>query len=127
MATSRDEWDELLGCGLDAIAAAGGDPVALAGCLNCAVRQTLGLDFFDLLGVLKAGGYLGQSWYDDGISYLQRAPGFPQVAQAIDDFANTIDDLNLLEDVAQLNVGDFNVPQLLSGNSSKVAKQRSPL
>ena len=70
---------------------------------------------------LKTADRLGLSWYDDTIGALQRVPGVPQGTQGIGDFANTIGDLGVLEDVAQLDAGDFNVPQLLSGNSSKVA------
>jgi hypothetical protein len=89
--------------------------------LDYAFAQIVGVGFFDVLTVLKAGDYLGQNWYDEAIAALHCAPGFPHVAQAIGDFANTIDDLDVLEDVARLDVGDFNAPQILDANSVEVA------
>ena len=102
-------------------AALNGDVVALIGVLDYSAQQVVGISFFDRLQGLKLTDRLGLGWYDDVVGYLHGSAFFPQVAQAIGDFANTINDLNLLEDVAQLDVGDFNVPQILSGNSSKVA------
>jgi hypothetical protein len=96
-----------------------GDPVALIGVLDYAFAQIVGVGFFDVLTVLKAGDYLGQNWYDEAIAALHCAPGFPQVAQASGDFANTIHNLDVLEDAARLDIGDFNAPQIFSANSQR--------
>jgi len=106
----------------DGQAALNGDVIALIGVLDYIVGQVSPVgSLFDMLQGLKLADRLGLSCYDDAIGALHNSQYFPELAQAIGDFANTIDDLGVLEDVAQLDVGDFNVPQILSGNSSKVA------
>jgi len=70
---------------------------------------------------LTSADRLGLSWTDDAIGALHSSHYVPTLTRSIGDLANTIDDLDVLEDVAQLDVGDFNVPQILSGNSSNVA------
>ncbi|NBC86525.1 MAG: hypothetical protein GVY25_10070, partial [Bacteroidetes bacterium] len=47
-----------------------------------------------MLQTLKLGEHLGLSWYDNIIGGLQISQHFPQLAQAVGDFANTIDDLD---------------------------------
>jgi hypothetical protein len=118
----ESEWADAAAAGMDTQAALNGDVVALISVLDYIVSQISPLGgVFDMLQTLKLGEHLGLTWYDNIIGGLQTSQYFPQLAQAVGDFANTIDDLDVLEDVAQLDVGDFNVPQILSGNSSNVA------
>jgi len=56
-----------------------------------------------MLQTLKLGDHLGLSWYDNIIGGLQSSQYFPQLAQAVGDFANTIDDVGLLERVGKLD------------------------
>ena len=119
------EWAQAVQAAADGQAALGGDPVALIGVLDYAFSQInpAGVGLFGSLKVLKAGDYLGQSWYDDVIGALQRAPGFPQVAQALGDFANTIDDLDVFYDASRLGQqpGDsYRVYRLMDANARTV-------
>jgi len=107
----------------DGQAALNGDPVALVGVLDYVAQQTVGVGFFGILQGLKLADRLGLGWYDEVISKLHRAPTFPQVAQAIGDFANTIDDIDVLYDVSKLGqrAGDSPcVYGLMEGNARKV-------
>jgi hypothetical protein len=88
--------------------------------LNCAAEHVTGFSFFDLLQGLKIADRLGLGWYDEVIGKLQRAPGFPQVAQALGDFANTIDDLDVLKQVGQLDEETNGAYRILEGNAGKV-------
>jgi len=89
--------------------------------LSSVCWAVVGIGFFDMLQGLKLADRLGLGWYDDAIGFIQQSRYFPELAQASGDFANTIDDLDVLEDVARLDVGDFNVPQILSASSTDVA------
>lgn len=102
-------------------AALNGDVVALVEVLDYAFEQITGVGFFETLQVLKGADYLGLGWYDDAIGFIQQSKYFPELAQASGDFANTIDDLAVLEDVARPGVGDFNAPQIPDANSQEVA------
>jgi hypothetical protein len=97
-----------------------GDPVALVGVLDYVAQQTVGVGFFDMLQGLKLADRLGLGWYDEVISKLHRAPTFPQVAQAIGDFANTIDDLDVLKQVGQLDTETGGAYRILNGNAGEV-------
>jgi len=57
---------------------------------------------FDMLQGLKIADWLGLSWFDDAIGALHSSQYFPELAQAIGDFADTIDDLNVLYDASKL-------------------------
>jgi hypothetical protein len=89
--------------------------------LDYAFEQITGVGFFETLQVLKGADYLGSEWYDDTVGFIQQSKYFPELAQASGDFANTIDDLDVLEDVARPGVGDFSAPQIFSANSQEVA------
>jgi len=107
----------------DGQAALNGDPVALVGVLDYVAQQTVGVGFFGMLQGLKLADRLGLGWYDEVISKLDRAPAVPQVAQAIGDFANTIDDLDVLYDASRLGQrsGDsYRVYRLMDGNAQEV-------
>ncbi|NBC86522.1 MAG: hypothetical protein GVY25_10055 [Bacteroidetes bacterium] len=76
-----------------------------------------------MLQALRLVDQLGVTWYDDVISYLHRSPGFSQVAQAIGDFANTIDDLGVLYDASRLGQRAGNsqrVYRLMEGRAGAV-------
>jgi len=121
VATSRAGSDAAA-AGLDTQAALNGDVVALISVLDYIVSQISPAGgVFEMLQTLKLGEHLGLSWFDDIIGGLQSSQYFPQLAQALGDFANTIDDLDVLEDVARLHVGDFNVAHILSARSTDVA------
>lgn len=80
-----------------------GDPVAIVGVLDCAAGQLLPVDI-DFFGMLRGlDDRIGLSWYDDVIGALHNSQHFPRLAQNMGDFANTIGDLDVLE-----NVGSFN-------------------
>jgi len=103
VATSRAGSDAAA-AGLDTQAALNGDVVALISVLDYIVSQISPAGgVFDMLQTLKLGEHLGLSWFDDIIGGLQSSQYFPQLAQALGDFANTIDDLDVLEDVARLD------------------------
>ena len=85
-------------------AALNGDPVALISVLDYIVSQISPLGgVFDMLQTLKLGEHLGLTWYDNIIGGLQTSQYFPQLAQAVGDFANTINDLSVLKQVGQLD------------------------
>jgi hypothetical protein len=91
--------------------------------LDWIFAQFTGFSFFESLTVLKGADYLGLPWYDDVIGALHRSPLFPQLAQAIGDFANTIDDLGVLYDASRLGqrAGDSpRVYRLMEGNAWEV-------
>ncbi|NBC86519.1 MAG: hypothetical protein GVY25_10040 [Bacteroidetes bacterium] len=118
----ESEWADAAAAGMDTQAALNGDVVALISVLDYIVSQISPLGgVFEMFQTLKLGEHLGLSWYDNIIGGLQTSQYFPQLAQAVGNFANTIDDLDVLEDVARLDVGDFNVPQILSASSTDVA------
>jgi len=117
----ESEWAEAAQAGLDTQAALNGDVVALVSVLDYIAGQVVGVGFFDMLQGLKLADRLGLSWYDDVIGAMHSSQHFPRLAQHMGDFANTIGDLDVLEDVARLNVGDFNVPQILSASSTDIA------
>ena len=102
-------------------AALNGDVVALMEVLDYAFQQITGVGFFETLQVLKGADYLDLDWYDDTIGFIQQSKYFPELAQASGDFANTIHNLDVLEDAARLDIGDFNAPQIFSANSQEVA------
>ena len=60
---AREEWDELLSCGIDAVRGAGGDSGALFGVLDCAARLLVGVDFLEMVRELKLADRLGFSAY----------------------------------------------------------------
>ncbi|RME00866.1 MAG: hypothetical protein D6816_13120, partial [Bacteroidetes bacterium] len=62
---------------------------------------------------------------DDLLGFLHRSPHFPALAQALGDFANTIDDLDVLEKVARLDKWETDkhgrpIYQILQGNAKSV-------
>lgn len=75
-----EEWDELLGCGLDAMDATSGDPVALVGVLDCTADQLLGFSFFDILQGLKIPDRLGGGWYDNVVEQITQSSYFDDLA-----------------------------------------------
>ena len=104
-------------------AALNGDVVALIGVLDYSAQQVVGISFFDMLQGLKIADRLGLSWYDDVMGYLHGSGFFPQVAQAIGDFANTIDDLDVFYDASRLGQqpGDsYRVYRLMDANAREV-------
>jgi len=77
----------------------------------------------DMLQTLNLGEHLGLSWYDNIIGGLQSSQYFPQLAQAVGDFANTIDDLEVLYDACRLgqSASDSDrVYRLMDGNAREV-------
>jgi hypothetical protein len=73
--------------------------------------------------VLKGADYLGLEWYDDAIGFIQQSKYFPELAQASGDFANTIDDLDVLYDASKIGQrsGDsYRVYRLMDGNAREV-------
>jgi hypothetical protein len=89
----REEWDQLVDCGIDALDATSGDTGALISTLNCAAGLTLGMDFFDMLRGLKAADRLGLDWYDDVMGYLRGS-------RYAGELVNNISDLDVVESVA---------------------------
>ncbi len=77
---AQDEWDELLSCGIDALEATSGDPVALIRVLDCAANLLLGFGFFDMLQRLKLADRLGLSWYDEVVDWIIRSSFFDDLA-----------------------------------------------
>jgi len=73
-----------------------------------------------MLQTLKLGDHLGLSWYDNIIGGLQSSQYFPQLAQAVGDFANTIDDVSLLKKVGQLEEETNSAYRILEGDAGKV-------
>jgi len=73
-----------------------------------------------MLQGLKIADRLGLSWYDDAIGALHSSQYFPELAQAIGDFANTIDDLNVLKQVGQLDTETNGAYRILEGDAGKV-------
>ena len=94
--------------------------VALIGVLDCMAEQAVGIGFFDMLQGLKIADRLGFSWYDDAIGALHSSQYFPELAQAIGDFANTIDDLDVLKQVGQLDEEANGAYRILEGDARKV-------
>jgi hypothetical protein len=109
---------------LDTQAALNGDVVALISVLDYIVSQISPAGgVFDMLQTLKLGEHLGLSWYDNIIGGLQSSQYFPQLAQAVGDFANTIDDVDVLYDASKpgQRAGDSpRVYGLMEGNARKV-------
>lgn len=121
----QSEWADAAQAGMDAQAALNGDPVALLSVLDYIAAQTVGFGFFDMIQGLKVFDRLGPGWYDDVIGYLHNSRYFPRIAQASGDFANTIDDVNLLERVGKLDkVKDDKygnpIYRIVNGNSQRV-------
>jgi hypothetical protein len=83
------------------------------------VQQAVGVGFFDMLQTLKLGEQLGLSWYDNIIGGLQSSQYFPQLAQAVGDFANTIDDLSVLKQVGRLDEETNGAYRILEGDAGK--------
>jgi hypothetical protein len=73
-----------------------------------------------MLQTLKLGDHLGLSWYDNIIGGLQSTQYFPQLAQAVGDFANTINDLSVLKQVGQLDDEANGAYRILEGDAGKV-------
>ncbi len=88
--------------------------------LDYSAQQVVGISFFDRLQGLKIADRLGLGWYDEVMGYLHGSGFFPQVAQAIGDFANTIDDLNVLKQVGQLDEEANGAYRILEGDAGKV-------
>jgi len=101
-----------------------GDVIALIGVLDYIIGQVSPVgSLFDMLQGLKIADRLGLSWYDDAIGALHSSQYFPELAQAIGDFADTIDDLNVLYDASKLGqrAGDSQrVYRLMDGNAREV-------
>lgn len=117
---ANEEWDELLGCGLDAMDATTGDPVAIIGALDCAAGQLLPVDI-DFFGMLRGlDDRIGLSWYDDVIGALHNSQHFPRLAQNMGDFANTIGDLDVLKRVGQLDEETNGAYRILEGDAGRV-------
>ncbi|SHK35964.1 hypothetical protein [Rhodothermus profundi] len=94
---AREEWDELLSCGIDAVRVVGGDSGALFGVLDCAARLLVGVDFLEMVRGLKLADRLGVSAYRELLGFIKQS----RFASA---FANRIDDLELLEDYGRLDM-----------------------
>lgn len=69
---------------------------------------------------MKGASYLGLDWYDDVISRLHGSKHFARLAQASGDFANTIDDLDVLKEVGKLNEKSNGAYRILKGDAGKV-------
>ncbi|MDQ7041865.1 MAG: hypothetical protein Q9M35_13085 [Rhodothermus sp.] len=88
---AREEWDELVSCGIDAVRVVGGDAGALFGVLDCAARLLVGVDFLEMVKGLKLADRLG-------FSACRELLGFIKQSRFASAFANRIDDLELLKD-----------------------------
>ena len=71
--------------------------IALLSVLDYIAEQVVGMSFFDMLGVVKGGNYLGFTWYDDITGYITSSKHFAK-------FANYIDDVGTLKQVGQLRL-----------------------
>lgn len=112
------EWADAAEAGLDVQAALNGDMVALLSVLDYAAQQVVGVGFFDMLDTLKLGKYLGQSWYDDATSKLTSSKYFGK-------FANSIDDVGTLENVAGLSLRKYDkhdnpIYEIPSGSAHRI-------
>jgi len=117
----ESEWADAAQAGLDTQAALNGDVVALISVLDYIVSQISPAGgVFDMLQTLKLGDHLGLSWYDNIIGGLQTSQYFPQLAQAVGDFANTINDLSVLKQVGQLDDEANGAYRILEGDAGKV-------
>lgn len=89
------EWAEAVQAAADGPAALNGDPVALISVLDYAFSQVnpAGFGLFESLKVLKAGDYLGQTWYDDVIGYFRGS-------QYAGELVNRIGNLETIEAIA---------------------------
>ncbi|SHL09746.1 hypothetical protein, partial [Rhodothermus profundi] len=118
----KGEKEALIGCGVDALETIQGNPVALVSVLNCVTDLFFGVNFFDMLKLLDT---VDAGLYRKIIGYLHKSALFPRLAQAFGDFANTIDDVELLEKVAKLDFVKVDkngrpIYQILRGDSQKI-------